>query len=151
VGLAATTNGTSLRSWLVGRFLLALVLLALCGGGSNLRTAWAAAGRPLNVRDNVLRVAVDASYPPLAAVGADGELWGLEVDLSRTLAQRLGLELELRNTDVGGGLDALIGDQYDAILAGLSRSADLEDRVAFSRPYFDDGPRGGGPGAPPPH
>jgi polar amino acid transport system substrate-binding protein len=120
---------------------LASLVLLWIGAGGTLEAGWVATGRPLNLPTDQLRVGVDASYPPLAVTLQSGQVEGLEVDLAREVALRLGLELQLLNTDVGGGLDALIDDRYDAILAGLGTSPDLLDRVAFSRPYFDDGPR----------
>lgn len=126
---------------IAARLLLCSALLLVSGGANHLRADWMVAGAPLRLVEGRLRLAVDASYPPLALTAADGTLEGLEVDIARELARRLGVPLQLSVTDVGGGLDALIANRYDGILAGLSRSPDLEDRVAFSRPYFDDGPR----------
>ena len=56
------------------------------------------------------------------------------------IATRLRVRASFVNIDAGGGLDALLGDQYDMILAGLSAAPDLQKRIAFSAPYFDDGP-----------
>jgi ABC-type amino acid transport substrate-binding protein len=123
------------------RGLVAAGLLLASGAASNLRADWRAAGAPLGLTEAGLRVGVDASYPPLAAAAPDGGLYGLEVDLVRELADRLNVPLELANTDVGGGLDALAAGRHDLLLAGLTSSADLLDRAAFSPAYFDDGPR----------
>src|SRR5712691_5793141 len=107
---------------------LALVLL-LCGGAASLQADWTAAGAPLNLGTGELRIGIDATYPPLAATAPDGGMYGLEIDLSHELARRLGVPLRLTNTDLGGGLDALAGNQFDGLLAGLSRSPDLSDRA----------------------
>jgi polar amino acid transport system substrate-binding protein len=116
------------------------ILCALClTQATNPYAAWVTRGRPLRLADNVLRVGVDASYPPFAVDGVDGP-GGFEVDLAHQIAEQLGAQLALENTDVGGGLDALLGDRYDLMLAGLSASPDLTKHFAFSRPYFDDGP-----------
>ena len=123
------------------RWVLAAGCLLICGGAAAPRASWWSAGAPLGLSSSELRVGVDASYPPLAAVAPDGGLYGLEVELAGELAARLGVPLKLSNTDVGGGLDALAAGQFDGLLAGLARSPDLLDRAAFSRPYFDDGPR----------
>ena len=41
----------------------------------------------------ILRVGMDASFPPFEFVAADGTLIGFDVDLARELGQRLGVEV----------------------------------------------------------
>lgn len=123
------------------RLALAAGLILATGGATGLEALWISDGAPLGLRNDTLRLGVDASYPPLAVAYADGKLAGLEVDLAVEIATRLQVPLKLDNTDVAGGLDALAADRYDGLLAGLSSSPDLADRAVFSRPYFDDGPR----------
>lgn len=120
--------------------LLSLGALATAAGGTRLEVAWLRAGRPLDLSTSALRVAVDASYPPLAQIGPSGALEGLEVDLARALAAELGVPLELTNADVGSGLDALVADRFDLIIAGLSYAPELTQDVAFSVPYLEAGP-----------
>jgi ABC-type amino acid transport substrate-binding protein len=130
------------RRWPIAlRLALTAVAILLSGGATGLEPLWFGGGAPLGLREGVLRLGVDASYPPLAAALPDGGLEGLEVDLARELARRLAVPLKLDNTDVGGGLDALAANRYDGLLAGLSPAPDLADRAAFSRPYLEDGPR----------
>src|SRR5215212_9692023 len=123
------------------RLALAAGLILAAGGATCLEALWVSNGAPLGLRDETLRLGVDASYPPLAVAYADGQLEGLEIDLAVEVAARLQVALKLDNTDVAGGLDALAADRYDGLLAGLSSSPDLIDRAVFSRSYFDDGPR----------
>ena len=40
----------------------------------------------------ILRVGMDASYPPFEYIDGEGNLVGLDVDLGRELAARLGVE-----------------------------------------------------------
>jgi cystine transport system substrate-binding protein len=133
-----------LSRWRLGqltRCLAAAGLLLATGAANSPRADWRASGAPLGLAPEGLRVGVDASYPPLAAAAPDGGLFGLEVDLARVLADRLDVPLQLSNTDVGGGLDALAAGRHDLLLAGLTGTPDLLDRAAFSPAYFDDGPR----------
>lgn len=121
--------------------LLAVAALALLWirGSTQPEALWWARGRPHGLH-GPLRVATDASYPPFATTTADGTLAGLEVDLAKRLAERLGVRIVLTNTDVGSGLDALVADRFDAIIAGLAPAPELSRDVAFSRPYFEAGP-----------
>lgn len=120
----------------------ALLALLVAGGGDRACVTWWQLGRPapLPAGQTALRLGVDASYPPFAAVATDGTLWGLEVDLSHAVAAQLGLPLVLRNVDAGSGLDALPASEYDAILGGIVYDPTLGKVARFSPPYFAAGP-----------
>lgn len=122
--------------------LLASCLALLISGGQSAHVDWWLRGQPLSLGapPGALRVAVDASYPPFAAAEADGTLWGLEVDVARAVATRLGVDVELQNVDAGSGLDALPAGAYDAMLAGIVFEPSMTAQVRFSRGYFDAGP-----------
>ncbi len=123
----------------LGMLAAVLLLWPAAGGGENPITTWFRRGRWLGLERGVLRVAVDASYPPFATVDPSGQLVGMEVDLARELARRLDVPLALENTDAGNGLDALVADKYDLIIAGLPVYPELTQDVAFSASYYDDG------------
>jgi ABC-type amino acid transport substrate-binding protein len=88
----------------------------------------------------VLRVGMDASFPPFESVTADGTLAGFDVDLARELGQRLGVEAQfVANLPYDGLYDALAVDRVDVVISALvvnpARMADF----AYSIPYFDAG------------
>jgi len=88
----------------------------------------------------VLRVGMDASFPPFETIAADGTLVGFDVDLARELGQRLGVDVQfVANLPYDGLYDALAVGRVDVVISALvvnpSRMAD----VAYSAPYFDAG------------
>lgn len=88
----------------------------------------------------VLRVGMDASYPPFEYLDGEGNLVGLDVDLGRELAARLGVEARfVANLSYDGLYDALTADQVDVVISALyvdpTRMADF----AYSRSYFNAG------------
>lgn len=88
----------------------------------------------------VLRVGMDASFPPFEAVGADGTLVGFDVDLARELSRRLGVDPQfVANLPYDGLYDALTARRVDVVISALvvnpARTAD----VAYSSVYFDAG------------
>ena len=88
----------------------------------------------------VLRVGMDASFPPFEAVAADGSLVGFDVDLAREVSQRLGVEPHfVANLPYDGLYDALTAGRVDVVISALvvnpARTADF----AYSSPYFDAG------------
>lgn len=111
--------------------LLALLLLSSCSPADRL-------GRILET--GMLRVGMDASYPPFEYLDGDGHLVGLDVDLGRELAGRLGVEARfVANLSYDGLYDALTADQVDVVISALyvdpTRMADF----AYSRSYFNAG------------
>jgi ABC-type amino acid transport substrate-binding protein len=88
----------------------------------------------------VLRVGMDASFPPFEAVALDGSLVGFDVDLVREVSQRLGLAPQfVANLPYDGLYDALTAQRVDAVFSALvinpARTADY----AYSTSYFDAG------------
>jgi ABC-type amino acid transport substrate-binding protein len=101
----------------------------------------------------ILRVGMDASFPPFESVVADGTLTGFDVDLARELGHRLGPALSadrisgiegievqfVANLPYDGLYDALAVDRVDVVISALvvnpARMADF----AYSIPYFDAG------------
>lgn len=85
-----------------------------------------------------LRVGLDPSYPPFGNVDASGRLDGLDVDLARELAERLGVAAEFVTLDVGGLLDAVVARQCDVAI-GIAPVRDFLKDLRYSRPYFNAG------------
>lgn len=85
-----------------------------------------------------LRIAVDASNPPFAAVTADN-LYGLEIDLGHVLGEYFGLPVRFVNMSYDGLYDALRIDQVDMIIAALTIDPLRTNDVRYTRHYFDAG------------
>jgi polar amino acid transport system substrate-binding protein len=86
----------------------------------------------------VLRVGLDAAYPPFAMLEGD-RFRGHDVELARRLAARLGLRLELINIPFDGLYDALRVSRIDVIISALPYQEELVGTVIYSRPYFQAG------------
>ncbi len=92
------------------------------------------------LKTGVLRVGMDASYPPFEYVDGEGNLVGLDVDLGRELAARLGVQARfVANLSYDGLYDALTADLVDVVISALyvdpMRMADF----AYSHSYFNAG------------
>jgi len=86
-----------------------------------------------------LRVAV-YNLPPYGAVGSDGGLFGVSVDLWRRVAEEL--EWEYRLTPVSQMETILSGleqGQYDAAIGAITITPEREERVDFSYPTHRSG------------
>jgi len=91
----------------------------------------AAAGGPLIVGTKVA--------PPFAIKGADGQWRGIAIELWQGIADDLGVEYELRETDLEGLLTGLEDGSLDASVAALTVTAPRETRVDFTHPFYSSG------------
>ncbi len=90
-------------------------------------------------REGVLRVCMDASYPPFEYVDASGQFYGFDVDLAQALAARWGVRAEFVNLSFDGLYDALFVKRCDLILSALPYDRTMTRDVLFTPPYFDVG------------
>ncbi|MDX9874129.1 MAG: transporter substrate-binding domain-containing protein [Spongiibacteraceae bacterium] len=86
----------------------------------------------------ILRVGVHL-LAPYAMKSANGGLMGSEIDITRRLAQDLGVEVEYRIYDWDALVPALERGDIDLIAAGLSVTPERALRVWFSNPYASSG------------
>ncbi|MHB0856953.1 MAG: substrate-binding periplasmic protein [Anaerolineae bacterium] len=90
-------------------------------------------------REGVLRVGMDASYPPFEVMGGEGQYVGLDVDLARALAERWGVQVVLVDVHLDGLYDALAAGKFDLIISALPYDRTLTRDVAFSESYVNAG------------
>lgn len=81
-----------------------------------------------------LRVGL-SSFVPWAMPDKTGKLVGFEIDVATRLAQDLGLELELIQTEWSGIIPALLTNKFDIIIGSMSIRVDRALKVNFSDPY----------------
>ncbi|MER3544174.1 MAG: hypothetical protein C4311_06095 [Chloroflexota bacterium] len=128
----------------VPRPLMVVLALALAG----LAVWWLVQGIASGAPDDswervrargVLRIGSDLSYPPFGFVDERGQHAGLDVDLGRALAARLGLRAEFVNLGYDGLYDALYAGQVDVLISGLVIDSLRMDDFAYTQPYFNAG------------
>lgn len=87
----------------------------------------------------VLRVALDPSFPPFEFVDGAGQVVGLDVDLARAIATRLGVETHFVTTGYDALYDALTAGRADVIISALYPDPTRTQTFAFSPTYFNAG------------
>jgi ABC-type amino acid transport substrate-binding protein len=100
-------------------------------------------GRPDTLEEirarGTLYIGLDPSYPPFEALDPEGELFGLDVDLGRELAGRLGVEASYVLVGYDGLYDALAVGRTDVLVSALVVEPGRTEDVAYSTSYFDAG------------
>jgi len=90
----------------------------------------------------ILRVAAFDSNPPFGFVDpAIKQIAGLDVDYARALADKLGVELEVRPTNPANRIPLLTSGKVDLVLANFTITEERAKQLDFSIPYFASGQR----------
>lgn len=90
-------------------------------------------------QSGVIRFGMDPNYWPFEGLTISGEFAGVDVDLAREIARRLGLSAELVIVGSDGFNDALMAGRCDAVISGLVPDAKRTMDMAYTAPYFDAG------------
>ncbi|HHV19461.1 MAG TPA: transporter substrate-binding domain-containing protein [Thermoanaerobacterales bacterium] len=131
----------------VAIFLSIILLLAGCGSSNNSQSA-----NSQKVGDTpegkTFKVGLECDYPPFnwtqlddfnGAVPIDGcaeYAAGYDVEIAKKIADGLGRELVIVKTEWSGLLPALTSGKIDAIIAGMSPTAERKESIDFSANYY---------------
>lgn len=77
--------------------------------------------------------------PPFAMREGTGEWTGISIELWRDVAAELGLDYELREVELQGLIDGLLDGSLDVSVAALTVTAEREERIDFSHPFYTSG------------
>jgi polar amino acid transport system substrate-binding protein len=88
------------------------------------------------ITDGVLTVGSCLDYPPFESV-KNGVETGFDVDMTNEIASRLGLTVEWVRADFDTIFTAVAGNQFDMVAAASTITAEREDVVDFSDPYYN--------------
>ena len=85
-----------------------------------------------------IKIGTEGAYPPWNSKDASGKLIGFEVELAYTLCRYIGKQCEIVEQDWDGMIPALIMRKFDAIMAGMSITAERQKAINFSQGYADE-------------
>ncbi len=85
-----------------------------------------------------IRIGTEGAYPPWNSKDASGKLIGFEVELAYSLCRYMGKQCEIVEQDWDGMIPALIMRKFDAIMAGMSITAERQKAISFSQGYADE-------------
>jgi polar amino acid transport system substrate-binding protein len=86
-----------------------------------------------------LVVGTMGNMPPLNMTSKDGEIFGLEADLARMLAEAMDVKVKFVTKPFNELLPALQTGQVDMVLSGMTITPERNRKVAFIGPYFISG------------
>lgn len=86
--------------------------------------------------DNTLTMATNAAFPPYEyREGEDGEIIGIDAEIAAEIAKKLGMELEIVDTEFGSIIGGVQSGKYDMGMAGMTVTDERKESVDFSDTY----------------
>jgi len=87
---------------------------------------------------NTLRMITEATFPPYEFLRGQ-EIAGIDVEICRAVAQRMGKEFHAETVDFDSVIPAVISGKADLAAAGITITEDRKKNVDFSIPYVKTG------------
>ncbi len=114
---------------------------AACGGSApaNNTSSDAADSGSLTLKDGVLQVGMEIGYPPMEYFDTDGTTpIGFDVELSKAIAEYLGMEVEYVDVAWDGIFAGLDSDKYDMVCSSCSIIPERQQNYLMSKPYVQN-------------
>lgn len=111
--------------------MLALTVFAACGKTESTSDAT----EPVAGTAGKLVMATNASFPPYEFKGDSGEIEGIDAEIAAAIAEKLGKELEIVDTEFGSIIAGVQSGKYDVGMAGMTVNEERLQSVNFSTSY----------------
>jgi polar amino acid transport system substrate-binding protein len=86
-----------------------------------------------------IKVATDATWPPMEMVDANKQVVGYDIDFMTAVAKEAGIKVEFKNTAWDGIFAGLDSGQYDAIISSVTITDERKAKYDFTVPYTSIG------------
>jgi polar amino acid transport system substrate-binding protein len=83
-----------------------------------------------------LRIGTEPGYMPFEMTNKRGEIVGFDVDMAKSIADAMGVKLELVSTAWDGIIPALITKKFDIIMSGMTLTQERNMKIGFASPYI---------------
>jgi cyclohexadienyl dehydratase len=91
------------------------------------------------VKGGSLRVGLTEDYRPFSFADASGKVEGIDVDMAMSLAQSLGVKLDIVKTSWSTLKSDLEANSFDIAMGGITITLDRQKIGLFSNPVFSSG------------
>ena len=83
-----------------------------------------------------LVIGVEGTYPPFTYHDDNGELTGLDVELGKAVAEKLGVEAEFQEAAWDSLLIGIDTERFDTVINSVSITDERKEKYDFSDPYY---------------
>ncbi|MBQ3182020.1 MAG: basic amino acid ABC transporter substrate-binding protein [Clostridia bacterium] len=109
--------------------ILALVMVAV------MALAMVACGGTAQTEKEVLTMGTNAAFPPYEFVDESNNVVGIDAEIAAAVAEKLGMELEIKDMAFDSLITAVSSGSVDMVLAGMTVTPEREESVNFSESY----------------
>jgi ABC-type amino acid transport substrate-binding protein len=113
----------------VAALLTAGLMIAGCGGKKE-------AAKDTAKEKKVLHVAMTATFPPFEYAEKDGSYAGIDVDIAKYVANKLGMKVEISDMKFASLIPTLQSGRADMVISGISPTDKRSEVVSFTDSYF---------------
>lgn len=106
---------------------MALLMVAAAFAGCN-------SSKSMTINEGKLIMATNAEFPPYEYYDGD-KIVGIDAEVAQLLADKLGLELEIKDIDFNSIVPGVQSNKYDIGMAGMTVTEDRLKKVSFSDSY----------------
>lgn len=110
---------------LLALILALLMVLAFAGCGNN----------EVVEEKDVLTMGTNAAFPPYEMVDENGAIIGIDAEIAQAIAEKLGMELEIKDMAFDSLITAVSSGSVDVVLAGMTVTEERKEAVNFSESY----------------
>lgn len=119
--------------------LVLLVLLTTIPANANDNTLWQRSTLNQIIKKGELRVGLEPGYAPFEMLNKEKRVVGFDVDIAEEMAKAMGVKLKLIELDWNGILPALLTNQFDIIISGMTITSQRNLWINFTDPYMTVG------------
>ena len=116
-----------------------MLALAACSGGSSGSTGSAESAESSRLakiqEKGKIVVCTDAAWAPFEYIGKDGEVTGVDIEIGKYIADKLGVELEISNVSFDSIPTYLDNNEADLALACITVTDERKESMDFSNSY----------------
>jgi polar amino acid transport system substrate-binding protein len=91
------------------------------------------------IKRGELRVGMELGYAPFEMKSKSGKIIGFDVDIAQSMADAMGVKLRLVAIDWNGMTPALLTEQFDIIMSGMTITPERNLWINFAQPYMTVG------------
>ncbi|MDQ7819621.1 MAG: basic amino acid ABC transporter substrate-binding protein [Armatimonadota bacterium] len=129
--------------WAILAAVAAAVVLAVAGCQRRQAQAPAPAPPPAaqvpDLGGRTIRVATDATYPPFEMLDANKNIIGYDIDLIRAICELANCKVDIKSVAWDGIFPALQKGDFDAVISGVTITAERDKTMDFTEPYIQVG------------
>jgi His/Glu/Gln/Arg/opine family amino acid ABC transporter permease subunit len=122
------------KVWLLTILVVGIVAINIIAGHSNTLKAASSIGK------DTLTMITSPDYPPYEfydTKSGENQIVGFDIDIAKTLAEKLGFKLKIMESDFNGLIPALQANRADFVMAGMTPTPERQKNVDFSIIYYE--------------